>query len=117
MDIGGKKTWEDASIYDYCTDTLYPKDLKYPPIGGLSTSGKYLAEYSCSKSSFPIFGTDIEEIFAGEQYECPNGCSDGACLVQEEGEEITPSEDSEDLPEENFFQKIINWFKRLFGAD
>ena len=42
-------------------------------------------------------------------YECPNGCSEGACL------EEVGNGDSDEPEKVPFFRKIINWFKGLFG--
>lgn len=64
---------EKSSLYDYCADA---------PSGAYTKRGKYLMEYSCAKNSFSLFGTNIEDIFSLQSYECPNGCREGACLTQ-----------------------------------
>ena len=121
LEIKGNPSWGVSIIEDYCTDTPYPKDkFPYPPIGGRTTEGKYLSEYSCAMSSFPLFGTNVEEVFRGEQYECPYGCKDGACLNQSNYEMISPDVDeidNADRNEENFFKRILNWFKKMFGGN
>ncbi|MBU3924178.1 MAG: hypothetical protein KJ592_04630 [Nanoarchaeota archaeon] len=94
---------EKSSPSDHCADTL---------LGSYRKRGMYLIEYSCAKNSFPIFGTNIEDIYSLESYECPNGCREGACL--EQAPECSPykefalfdRENSYNLDEKNYIVSI-----------
>lgn len=110
FDVPDGTTWADT------LKLLAQNNLKLGDFN-INTSGTYLMETTCA------LGTtgDYEEAVS---YKCPNGCSDGACISSPNAGSISASNNIstepntavlKNNPQESFFQKIINWFKRLFG--
>lgn len=66
-------TGERTITTDYC----FNDEISKTPM----ELGKFVSEYYCSGS--------IEGQFYREEYDCPNGCKDGACVNQTEEQKVT----------------------------
>lgn len=128
-EYGGKSSFTNT---DYCFDssfnvadgTTVTDFAKLLLQNGISlqdvekSSGAYLMEMACTLKE------TNGDYKIGVSYKCPNGCNNGACVISqttssEAAQNNTQIESNPTIlntkTQENFFQKIWNWFKILFG--
>jgi hypothetical protein len=68
----GSVSFDDWKAYDYCIDVVEYYDGVNHGISEIKVEkGKYVKEFGCINGDSPLETTN---------YECPNGCSNGACV-------------------------------------